>query len=335
MNPKDDAAYYAYAAGWSLVRRMPEKLAYKSFEQISDRLWKKHGGGVRQLEKNLARVVPDASDAQLRELSKQSMRNYFRYWCDAFRMPDWSEQQIIDRFDCTDGDYLGDALAHGNGAIVPLAHMGNWDHTGAWGTLKYAPVTAIAEKLEPERLFERFVEYRATLGLRIYPLGQPHVIDTLAKELTDDNRIVALVSDRDLTARGIEVDFFGEKTRMPAGAANLALRTGAPIVPVTLWYDGPKACAKVHPPLVIPPGAPHGDDASKQPGYAEAVTNITQQLADVFAQGIAEHPTDWHMMQKLWLADLDQERLAASDAAARAADDLAGTDGATQNPGGR
>ncbi|MGB3675852.1 MAG: hypothetical protein WA988_15575, partial [Candidatus Nanopelagicales bacterium] len=123
------------------------------------------------------------------------------------------------------------------------------------------------------------------------------------------------VSDRDLTAHGIEVDFFGEKTRMPAGAASLALRTGAPILPLTLWYEGPNACAEIHPPVTVPTGAPVGDDARNQPGYADAVSNMTQQVADAFAKGIAEHPTDWHMMQKLWLADLDQEKLAASDVA--------------------
>ena len=315
MKFKDGAAYYAYAAGWSTVRRLPEKMAYKNFDRIADRLWKKDGGGVRQLEKNLGRVLPDASPAEIRELSRESMRNYFRYWCDAFRMPDWSHEKINDRFTCVNSEYLADALAQGNGAIMTLPHMGNWDHTGAWGALNYAPVTAIAEKLEPERLFDRFVEYRASLGLRIYPLGQKNVMNTLASELRNDNRMVALVSDRDLTAHGIEVDFFGEKTRMPAGAASLALRTGAPILPLTLWYEGPNACAEIHPPVTVPTGAPVGDDARNQPGYADAVSNMTQQVADAFAKGIAEHPTDWHMMQKLWLADLDQEKLAASDVA--------------------
>ncbi len=315
MSAKDDMTYYAYAAGWSVVRRMPEKMAYRNFERIADRLWKKRGGGVIQLEKNLARVVPGASDAELRELSRASMRNYFRYWCDAFRMPDWSHERIVDRFVCVNEFRLAEASAQNKGVIFTLPHMGNWDQTGAWGTLNYQPVTAIAELLEPVRLFDKFVEYRASLGIRIYPVGQKGVIDILADELRNDKRMVALVSDRDLTSRGIPVDFFGEATRMPAGAANLALRTGAPLLPLTLWYDGPNAYAEIHPAVVIPENAPTGDDASHQPGYAEAVSDITQQIANAFEKGIAEHPTDWHMMQKLWLSDLDPDRLAASDAA--------------------
>ena len=102
------------------------------------------------------------------------------------------------------------------------------------GDIDQAPLTAVAEKLEPERLFERFVEYRESLGMQIYPLGQKNVIDTLADELRNDKRIVALVSDRDLTSRGIEVDFFGEKTRM--------LRLGRP----TLRCAPVPRCSRPH-----------------------------------------------------------------------------------------
>lgn len=316
MTAKESATYMAYAAGWGTVRRMPEKTAYRSFNALADRLWSRRAGGVDQLERNLARVVPDASYAQLRKLSRQSTRSYFRYWCDAFRMPDWSTEYLVNSFRCV-GEYrLERAIAQNKGVVMALCHMGNWDHAGAWAAATHAQVSAVAERLEPERLFERFVTYRESLGMRIYPLGQPNVTDTLAAELRSDNRIVGLISDRDLTARGIEVDFFGEVTRLPAGPANLALRTGAALLPVTLWYDGPLAYGQIHPEVVPPVGAPRGDDARKQPGYADAVTRMTQQLANSFADGIADHPTDWHMMQKLWLSDLDPARLAASDAAA-------------------
>lgn len=231
MTAKEEAVYLAYSAGWGTVRRLPEKTAYRSFNGIADRLWSRRGPGVAQLEKNLGRVVPDASYSDLRKMSRQSMRKYFRYWCDAFRMPDWSNERIVNTFDCV-GEYrLQRALAENKGVIVALAHMGNWDHAGAWATLTQAPLTAVAEKLEPERLFERFVEYRESLGMQIYPLGQKNVIDTLADELRNDKRIVALVSDRDLTSRGIEVDFFGEKTRMPGWGGQPCAAHRCPAVP--------------------------------------------------------------------------------------------------------
>jgi lauroyl/myristoyl acyltransferase len=317
VKAKDEVSYLAFAAGWGAVRKMPERSAYRSFDVIADRVWGRRRGGVIQLEKNLARVEPDASYPQLRQMSRESMRKYFRYWCDAFRLPDWDSERIVDTFECT-GEYrLEEGLAQNKGVIIALAHMGNWDHAGAWATLTHAPLTAVAEKLEPERLFKKFLSYRESLGMQIYPTGTPNVIDTLARELQEDKRIVALVSDRDLTARGIEVTFFDVATRMPAGPANLALRTGAPLFPATLWYEGPTAFAHIHPQVVVPTNAPSGDNAKNERGHDAAVASMTQQIADSFANGIADRPTDWHMMQKLWLPDLDQSRLAASDAAGR------------------
>ena len=317
MTAKDEASYLAFVAGWGAVRKMPEKSAYRSFDVIADRIWSRRRGGVIQLEKNLARVEPDASYSQLRRMSRQSMRKYFRYWCDAFRMPGWDSERIVDTFECV-GEYrIEQALAQNKGVIIALAHMGNWDHGAAYLSMTHAPLTAVAERLEPERLFKRFLTYCESLGMRIYPTGTPNIVDTLARELREDKRIVGLVSDRDLTAHGIEVSFFGVATRMPAGPANLALRTGAPLLVATLWYEGPMSFGKFHPAVVIPPNAPTGDDAKNQPGYDAAVASITQQIADAFQNGIADRPTDWHMMQKLWLPDLDPDRLAASDAAGR------------------
>ena len=314
MTARDEATLAAYSIGWRAVRMMPEKTAYRTFDVIADRLWKRHGNGVTQLENNLRRVRPEATDSEIRELSRLGMRSYFRYWCDAFRISDWSPERIVGTFKCEDEHYLSDAVAEGNGVVIALGHMGNWDHAGGWGALDMGPLTAIAERLKPEKLFRKFVAYRESLGIRIHPAGQPGVVNVLAEELRNEGRIVALLADRDLGRRGISVQLFGEETRMPAGPAYLALRTGAPLIVATLWYDGPNACAKMHARIPIPEGAPTGDDASTQPGYEQAVAEITQKVAHVFEEGISAHPQDWHMLQKLWLADLDQARLAKSDA---------------------
>lgn len=316
MSAKDSFNYEAFNFGWNVVRKLPERRAYRLAEILSDRFWARRGGGVQQLEKNLKRVVPDASEAQLRALSKQSMRNYARYWCDAFRMPDWSQERILDTVVCVGEENITDNMAKGKGLIAATAHMGNYDLLGAWGALTHGQVASVAERLEPEKLFKKFLKYRRVLGMRIYALGEPGVMDKLAHDLLEDQVVVALLSDRDLTAHGIEVTFFGEKTRMPAGPANLALRTGSPLVAATLWYDGPKAFVKMYPQIPVPQGAPTGDDARNQPGYDQAVSAMTQAIANDLEHGIREHPADWHMMQKLWLSDLDPARLAAADAKA-------------------
>jgi phosphatidylinositol dimannoside acyltransferase len=103
------------------------------------------------------------------------------------------------------------------------------------------------------------------------------------------------MADRDLTRAGVQVDFFGQPTRMPAGSAKLALETGAALLPTHCWYKADSWRVDIHPPL---------DTSSKDVGA------ITQALADRFARGIAAHPADWHMMQPQWLADLSDERRA-------------------------
>lgn len=325
MYGQDEATYLAFSLGWNVVRKMPERSAYKTFERIADRTWRGHGSGVRQLEANLRRIVPDASHAELRDLSRESMRRYMRYWCDAFRLPDWSEERIVSTLRTERGNLLYDSFAAGNGVVIALGHMGNWDHAGAWGCLSVGPVTSVAERLKPERLFRKFLSYREQLGIRIHPLGTPNLTDALADEIRTEGRIIALLADRDLGEHGIDANLFGEATRMPAGPANLALRTGAPLLPATLYYEGRDAWVTFHEPVMTPRGAPTGDGCTDEPGYDEAVTDMTQQLANAFEAGIRSHPADWHMMQKLWLADLDQDRLAVvnakrtANAAARAA----------------
>jgi KDO2-lipid IV(A) lauroyltransferase len=178
-------------------------------------------------------------------------------------------------------------------------HMGIWDHAGAWAALTGAPVVTVAERLQPERLFDRFLAYREGLGMEILPLtgGDGGLVDTLSQRLRAA-RLVPLLADRDLRASGIPVDLLGEPTRMPAGPAMLALRTGAGLHPVSIWHDPPESGGR----LVI---RFHDEVAAPADGRTrEKVTAMTQQVADVFGSAIRAHPDEWHMLQPLWLADL-------------------------------
>ncbi|GAA1069901.1 MULTISPECIES: phosphatidylinositol mannoside acyltransferase [Kitasatospora] len=301
---KDRLVYWLYAAGWAVVKRLPERVARTLFERIADRVWRGRGKGVLQLEANLRRVHPEADEARLRELSRAGMRSYMRYWMESFRLPAWSLQRIADAMSVKGLEQLNEAMSAGRGAVLALPHMGNWDLAGAWiASAGGYPFTTVAERLKPEQLFDRFVAYREGLGMEVLPLtgSDVSVIGTLARRLRQ-GKLVCLLGDRDLSAAGLQVDFFGEPTRMPAGPAALALRTGAALFPVTLWYDGPLMRAEIHP--EIPPPA-EGDQR-------ERTSAMVQALADVWAEGIREHAEDWHMLQKLWLADLGTDRAAGA-----------------------
>ncbi|MEU7317141.1 phosphatidylinositol mannoside acyltransferase [Streptomyces sp. NPDC007083] len=284
-----------YGLGWAGVRKLPGPAAAGLGRSLADTAWRRRGKGVTRLEANLARVVPEASPAELRQLSRAGMRSYLRYWMESFRLPAYSERHILDSVEVEDAELLHEGLAAGRGVVLALPHMGNWDLAGAWAvTATRTSFTTVAERLEPATLYDRFVAYRESLGMEVLPHGGASAFGTLARRLRAGG-FVCLVADRDLSAAGIEVDFFGEATRMPAGPALLAQQTGALLMPVTLWYEAPpRMRARVHQPIPVPPIE----------GRRERVAAMTQTLADTFAAGIAAHPQDWHMLQRFWLADL-------------------------------
>ncbi|MFI6476139.1 phosphatidylinositol mannoside acyltransferase [Streptomyces sp. NPDC050516] len=296
---KDRLTDALYGLGWATVKKLPEPVANGLGRRIADQVWKRRGKSVLRLESNLARVVPDATPERLADLSQAGMRSYMRYWMESFRLPSWSKDRMANGFVPEDVHHLTDALASGRGVVLALPHMGNYDLAGAWVTTKLAtPFTTVAERLKPETLYDRFVAYRESLGMEVLPHVGGSAFGTLARRLRAGG-LVCLVADRDLSASGVEVKFFGEQTRMPAGPAMLAQQTGALLLPVTLWYDdSPIMKGRVHPPIEVPET---GDRASK-------TSLMTQTLADAFATGIADHPEDWHMLQRLWLADLEERR---------------------------
>ncbi|GGT21715.1 lipid A biosynthesis lauroyl acyltransferase [Streptomyces atratus] len=285
-----------YGLGWTAVKRLPEPVARALFRTIADQVWKRRGKSVLRLESNLARVVPGASPARLAALSKAGMRSYMRYWMESFRLPTWSPARIKASIDVRDAHRLTDGLDTGRGVILALPHLGNWDLAGAWVTTDLkVPFTTVAERLKPETLYDRFVAYREGLGMEVLPHSGGAAFGTLARRLRAGG-LVCLVADRDLSASGVEVKFFGDTARMPAGPALLAQQTGALLLPVTLSYDDtPVMKARIHPPVEVP------ESGSR----TEKTSSMTQALADAFAVGIAEHPQDWHMLQRLWLADLE------------------------------
>ncbi len=309
----------AYAAGWRMVRALPEPTARKLFDWGADRAVR--GGGPHQLRRNLARVLALAPEAVPDELIRASMRSYARYWREAFRLPtmDHAALAASGRMPVEGIPYLDAALAEGRGVIFVLPHSGNYDMAGMWLVQNYGTFTTVAERLKPESLFERFVAYRESLGFEVFPLtgGEQPPFPQLAARLRE-NKIVCLMGERDLTGKGVPVDFFGERTWMPAGAAKLAIETGAALMPVHAWFTVDDAGVEGW-------GLKTGAPLDVSGGVAAA----TQALADVFAANIAAHPADWHMLQPLWENDLSEQRRARIAAVQAGLDDPGARGGLT------
>ena len=292
----DNLTDWGYATGWLMVRAMPEVLARNAFD--AGARYAARGGGPEQLRKNLARVIGTTPAEVPDALIRASVASYARYWREAFRLPTMNQAALAERLDRVfiGAEKFDAALAGGRGAVMALPHSGNWDMAGVWLAQKYGTFTTVAERLKPESLYDRFIAYRESLGFEVLPLtgGERPPMEVLAERL-EANRFVCLMADRDLTRSGVQVDFFGEPTRLPAGPARLALETGAPLHPAHVYYDGDDCVVQIDDAL---------DTSSGDVGV------ITQALADRFAVNIAAHPQDWHMLQPQWLADLSAQRRA-------------------------
>jgi KDO2-lipid IV(A) lauroyltransferase len=306
----------AFGAGWTLVCRMPEAWARALFMAGAEIAWRRQGHGVQVLEGNLIRVlrtIPGDSEdpatidgKELRTLSRAVMRSYARYYLETFRLQVIPPQRIRDGMHVNQPniDLTLDHMKNGRGVIYALPHMGDFEQAGLWINLVGAhSFTTVAERLKPESVYERWVRFRSALGMEVLPTtGGAHPFGVMAQRLRA-GKLVCIVADRDLSDTGVEVDFFGEKALLPAGPAALAVQTGAALMPVTCWFVGESEwAAHVYDEIPVPPD---GDRKQK-------VAAMTQRLAAVFEQGIREHVEDWHMLQKLFVADLEPERLARS-----------------------
>jgi lauroyl/myristoyl acyltransferase len=281
----------SYAAGWALVRALPESTARAVFDAGAELAYRRGGKGVARLRSNLARVLAGTGDdgTELDALTRDALRSYARYWREVFRLPVTPTHVLVDGMLALGEDRMRSLVASGRGVVFALPHTGNWDQAGAWFVATGLGFTTVAERLEPASLYDRFVAFRESLGMEVLPLtgGDRPPYDVLVERLAAGG-LVCLLADRDLTPRGVDVTFFGATARMPAGPASLALRTGAALVPVHLAFrpDGWQ--------VEFFDEVPHTDLAT-----------MTQAMADAFADGIARHPADWHMLQRLWLDDLD------------------------------
>ncbi|MCT2583165.1 phosphatidylinositol mannoside acyltransferase [Actinophytocola gossypii] len=300
MSIGERLADLGYAAGWGLVRGLPAPLARGAFRAGADLAVRRGGPGVSQLRRNYARVVPQAGRAELDELVRDGVRSYARYWMETFRLPGMDRRAVYEQVDeVMVGKPLVDAaLERGKGLILALPHTGNFDVSGVWLVGHSGRFTTVNERLRPESLYQRFVSYRESLGFEILAASGTDVGPyRVLMERLRQNRVVCLLADRDLSKRGIPVDFFGAKTRMPAGPARLAATTGAQILVVDNTFTEDGWGLRMHTPILV-----HGRDE---------VASATQRIADGFAADIGANPVDWHMMQKLWIEDLSDERRAA------------------------
>jgi KDO2-lipid IV(A) lauroyltransferase len=282
-----------YRAAAAVARTLPHPIAARSARVLGRVVGHIATERRAQVERNLRRIEPSISGDRLRRLTDETFESYARYYEESFRLPGTSAEDLDAGFTADGFEHLDAALSAGQGAIMAMPHLGGWEWSGFWVTrVKGQRVTAVVEELEPRDLFEWFVELRRSFGFDIVALG-PDAGSATVRALKD-NHVLALLCDRDLTGTGPEVEFFGERTTLPGGPATLALRTGAPLLPTAIYFDGPDhRRSVVMPPLEIERRGKLRDD----------VQRVTQDLAHALEELIRKAPEQWHLLQPNWPSD--------------------------------
>ena len=281
--------YLLYLFAWKVIGILPEKTAYKLANFVSDRIFRINGKGVKRLRSNYKRVMPNISERELEELTKDGMRSYLRYWFDTFRLNKWSKSRIIETTFVVRENLLRDPIETKEGCIIALPHAGNWDHAAAYFCSTGIPLTAVVEKLKPEAIFKKFLAYRQSIGIEAIS-HREKTIPILIERL-NQGKLIALVADRDMSRNGIEVNFLGGIAKMPAGPAILAIKTGSPLVTAYIRYLNKGIEITFDETIKLPVTG----------SEEEQIKIVTQSMSDNFAKRIKDSPVDWHMLQRIWV----------------------------------
>ena len=289
----ENLTYLLYSLLWWTLRLLPERSAYRLFESLASLAYRRNSKRVRRLRENFRTILNyrsgSADTNELETLVRKGLSNSMRYWCDTFRISDWSTQRAIDTTRVTGLEYLTNAYRKGNGVLVAIPHAGNWDHAGYFFSSAGMKVHTVAEHLKPDRLFEKFLAHREKMGMTVLDLDKG-VMGDLAGFLTN-GQLVALVSDRDLSRSGIDVNFFGATARMPAGAAALASSTHATLLTAYVSYTHDGIHVTFDPPIDV--------DQSRE--RSEEIARVTQVIADRFQGAILKDISSWHMLQRIFI----------------------------------
>jgi len=298
--------YYAFRAAEAMVRVVPHRVAYRVGDLAADVVTRTQPRRFDGLRANLRQVLPEADERTLDAVTRRNVRNLLRAWIDVLEMRHKADL-MVRRLDTVDYNHLEAALARGRGAIVVSLHLGSWEHGIAAYNRSMGRMALLAEALNPPQLFDRIAKARGALGVQVIPLdiagmrsGYQRTARVLgASALRDvyrvlrNNGCVAIAMDRDIAGNGEPMEFFGRTAPIPVGVVELAIRTGAALVPIVLFRDGDRVRGEVFPEL-------HWDvEAPREP----EVRRVAAEVLRLFEGVIRAHPDQWHVLDPIWTAD--------------------------------
>jgi KDO2-lipid IV(A) lauroyltransferase len=280
--------YWAHVLGSFLMRYVPVSVAYRlaaAATPLALHLFAR--GHLERATANMRQVLgPQADPGEARRLTRAAFANYARYMVDLVCLPHLNPRDVLQTIRIEGWEHVEAAFGTGRGVVFATGHIGNWDLAGAAFAAHGLPVSALVETLKPERWNERVQRTRIAVGVKAIPIetGVRDMLSALRKRES-----LAVLVDRPVED-GVPVTFFGRTTRVPGGAATLALRTGSPVVPAALVRDpqGSGFVAHIGPPII----SAQGDDA----------TVVMQRIISWLEGIIRRYPDQWFMFRQMWPA---------------------------------
>ncbi len=272
-----------------VVGALPRRLAYRlgsGLAKLAFPLWREKR---EALLANLRHVLPAASETELRRLAVRNLGNSAKAWIDFLQLPHLARERLAQLLSTRGEQHLEAALRLGRGVLIVSIHLGSWEIAAASWASQHPPVGLLAERIQPPRLFERFVQMRSRMGIRVIPLARTALREVL--RMLKENHIVCVAIDRDLLGTGEPFRFFDQDLSVPTGAVEIALKTGAPILPVVCTRQPDETYLATAEPFFLVEAS--GDKR-------QDVHRAVEHLLRIFEGQIRAHPDQWHVLEPLW-----------------------------------
>lgn len=290
-----------YRVAWKVLPKLPQGLVIGGAEVAADVVYALNGNSVKQMRRNYEQL---SGRPPTNNEVRQGVRSYFRNFAQQFTLPGWSKKRIREGCVYPKAEQTRKLMENGP-VVLALTHSGNWDLAGAWFCQEWGGILTVAEKLDPEDLFDQFVEFREGIGMEIIGVGKgEHIFSDLVRRAEGRPLLVPLLADRDISGSGIEVSLGASRALVAAGPAALALKLGRPLIAGHISYEKVKGSWRIQAHFTDPIQAPEPREGETK------VEALTRAWADAISPAMVEYMVDWHMMQKLFVSDLDPERLA-------------------------
>jgi Kdo2-lipid IVA lauroyltransferase/acyltransferase len=237
---------------------------------------------------NLSQSFPMRTPAELRAIAREMFQHFGRLLFEMLKFSTLSPQAMLRRVEFEGEDRARLAYAQGRGVLFFTGHFGFWELHAIVHGLQLQPIGVLARALDNPHLNTLLEEVRGRTGNSvIYRQG---AVRRVMKTLAAGQGVAMLIDQHMHSADAIWVDFFERPAATTSTLAALALRTGAPVVPVFALPIGHGRYRMIYEHAVEPPPA----DAP------EAIREFTQRCTDVLEMYVRRRPELWLWMHRRW-----------------------------------